>query len=70
MLPSFNRVPEIWKPRFTKRVFCSEILNKWMAIQVTPRTMDLIDESYGFDNYILKVIAHFYNRLNLLYQPV
>ena len=26
-----------------------------MSIVVTPRTMDLIDQAYGFDNYILQV---------------
>ena len=47
-------------PFIMNRVFYSEILDKYMAIRVTPRTLDLIDEAYGFDNYILKVIQSMY----------
>ena len=50
-----SRVYKIWKPKLFKRVFYSEILDKHFEITVTMRTLDLIDESYGFDNYILKV---------------
>lgn len=42
-----------WKPTLIKRVFYSEILDKHMAITCTRRTLDLVDECYGFDHYIL-----------------
>ncbi|KAK2169091.1 hypothetical protein LSH36_12g10014 [Paralvinella palmiformis] len=48
-------VPYIWKPRLFKKTLYSEILDRWMQITVTRRTLDLIDENYGFDYYILKV---------------
>ena len=51
----YFRVPRLWKPFLQKRVFYSEILDKYLGIQVTLRTLDLIDEAYGFDNYVLKV---------------
>lgn len=44
----------IWKPLILKRIFYSEILDNWMAINVTTTTLDSIDELYGFDFYILK----------------
>lgn len=47
-------VPYIWKPRLFKKTLYSEILDRWMQITVTRRTLDLIDENYGFDYYILK----------------
>ena len=46
--------PRIWRPYLHTRAFYSEILDKWMEIAVTFRTLDLIDKSYGFDYYILK----------------
>ncbi|XP_071087852.1 large ribosomal subunit protein bL28m-like [Haliotis cracherodii] len=49
-----SRIPKIWRPYLTKRVLYSEILDKYFEIQVTLRTLDLIDEVYGFDHYILK----------------
>jgi len=48
------RGAKIWKPKLISRVLYSEILDRWMQITVTIRTLDLIDEAYGFDNYILK----------------
>lgn len=48
------RAPRLWKPCLLKRALYSEILDQWFAITVTERTMMLIDEAYGFDNYILK----------------
>lgn len=47
-------VPKIWKPRLMRTVLYSEILDKHLELTVTPRTLDLIDEAYGFDFYILK----------------
>ncbi|XP_067663436.1 large ribosomal subunit protein bL28m-like [Haliotis asinina] len=49
-----SRIPKIWRPYLTKRVLYSEILDKHFAIEVTLRTLDLIDEAYGLDHYILK----------------
>lgn len=43
----------VWKPSLFKRVFYSEILDQYLAITVTLRTLDLIDEALGFDSYIL-----------------
>ena len=45
----------MWKPALEKRLFYSEILDKWFEITVTNRAMNLIDECKGFDNYILQV---------------
>lgn len=47
-------MPKIWKPQLFKRQFYSEILDAKLTITVTMRTLDLIDQAYGFDFYILK----------------
>ncbi|POI31414.1 hypothetical protein CIB84_004836 [Bambusicola thoracicus] len=49
-----TRVPKIWKPQLFVRQFYSEILDAKLTITVTMRTLDLIDQAYGFDFYILK----------------
>ncbi|KAM9801577.1 large ribosomal subunit protein bL28m [Neosynchiropus ocellatus] len=49
-----NRLPRIWKPQLLKRELYSEILDHKFTITVTPRTLNLIDDAYGFDFYILK----------------
>ncbi|XP_021267237.1 39S ribosomal protein L28, mitochondrial [Numida meleagris] len=49
-----TRVPKIWKPQLFERQFYSEILDAKLTITVTMRTLDLIDQAYGFDFYILK----------------
>lgn len=36
-------------------MFYSEILDRFMEISVTRRTLDQVDECKGFDNYILQV---------------
>ena len=46
--------PKIWKPFLTKRVLYSEILDKYLSITVTLRTLKLIDDNYGLDFYILR----------------
>jgi len=48
------RVVKEWKPQLYKRELYSEILDHKFTITVTMRTLDLIDEAYGFDFYILK----------------
>ena len=53
--PLRRRVPHFWFPSLQKSVVYSEILDKHMEITVTPRTLRLIDQHYGFDNYILEV---------------
>lgn len=44
----------MWKPQLFQRELYSEILDKKFSVTVTMRTLDLIDEVYGFDFYILK----------------
>lgn len=51
-----RRVPHFWVPHLLKSVVHSEILNRFMSVVVTNRTIDLINEHFGFDNYILEVI--------------
>ncbi|KFQ02386.1 hypothetical protein N330_07485, partial [Leptosomus discolor] len=41
-------------PQLFERQFYSEILDATLTITVTMRTLDLIDQAYGFDFYILK----------------
>lgn len=50
-----RRVPRFWVPDLQKTVLYSEVLNTYMRVTVTDRTMDLIHEHYGFDHYLLKV---------------
>ncbi|KAF6199871.1 hypothetical protein GE061_006169 [Apolygus lucorum] len=52
-----TRVPHYWVPNLKKSAVYSEILDKRMELTVTERTIDLILENYGFDNYILKTKA-------------
>ncbi|XP_014672130.1 PREDICTED: 39S ribosomal protein L28, mitochondrial-like [Priapulus caudatus] len=52
--PLRRRVPHYWIPSLKKKILYSEILDRYMVITVTSRTLDLIDEAYGFDHYILK----------------
>ncbi|KAH9490939.1 39S ribosomal protein L28, mitochondrial [Bulinus truncatus] len=47
-------LPRIWRPYLKHRVLYSEILDRWMSIDVTERAMFLIDEAFGLDFYILK----------------
>ncbi|XP_006894968.1 PREDICTED: 39S ribosomal protein L28, mitochondrial [Elephantulus edwardii] len=49
-----KRVKKIWKPQLFQRELYSEILDKKFSVTVTMRTLDLIDQAYGFDFYILK----------------
>lgn len=50
-----TRVKKVWKPQLFKRELYSEILDHKFTIEVTARTLDLIDAAFGFDFYILKV---------------
>ncbi|KAH8035551.1 hypothetical protein HPB51_006307 [Rhipicephalus microplus] len=46
-------------PQLKRFVVYSEILDKYMRVTVTERTLILINEHCGFDLYILKVIFRF-----------
>lgn len=48
------RVARIWFPKIEKHTFYSEILDVHINIEVTERTLLLIDENLGFDFYIIK----------------
>ncbi|KAI5946609.1 39S ribosomal protein L28, mitochondrial [Manis javanica] len=49
-----KRVKKVWKPQLFQRELHSEILDATFSVTVTMRTLNLIDEAYGFDFYILK----------------
>lgn len=51
-----RRVVRYWSPVLMKEVLYSEILDKYMNMIVTRRTMDLVHEHYGFDHYLLAVM--------------
>jgi large subunit ribosomal protein L28 len=51
---------KLWRPRLLKLLFYSEITNKYYSLTCTRRTLNLIEEAQGFDNYILKVIWFFF----------
>lgn len=51
--PTKRRVPRYWIPTIKMSVVYSEILDRYMRLHVTERTLTLIDEHYGFDSYIL-----------------
>ncbi|CAK9291040.1 unnamed protein product, partial [Gordionus sp. m RMFG-2023] len=50
----YIRIPYVWVPTISQRIYCSEILQKHLLIQCTQRTEDLIDKFFGFDHYILQ----------------
>jgi len=50
-----SRVPHFWLPHLKKSVVYSEVLDTYMRVVVTERTLRLIHENYGFDHYLLKV---------------
>ncbi|KAK2118941.1 39S ribosomal protein L28, mitochondrial [Saguinus oedipus] len=49
-----KRLKQVWKLQLFDRELYSEFLDKKFTVTVTMRTLDLIDEAYGFDFYILK----------------
>ncbi|XP_038063057.1 39S ribosomal protein L28, mitochondrial-like [Patiria miniata] len=57
------RVRKCWKPLLQKKELYSEILDQSFTITVSLRTLDLIDEAYGFDFYILKTPPEVLNSL-------
>lgn len=50
-----QRVPHFWVPVLKKSAVYSEVLDKRMEVTVTERTIDLILQHNGFDNYLLQV---------------
>lgn len=52
----YYRAPKIWTPKLRAQVLYSEILDTYMSITVTLHALKLIDDVYGLDNYILRVI--------------
>lgn len=50
-----RRVPRFWIPQLKRSVVYSEVLNKYMSVVVTNRAIDMINDNYGFDHYLLKV---------------
>lgn len=49
--------PEYWVPHLLDHIVYSEILDKYLNVPVTQRTVDLIHEHYGFDEYLLQTRA-------------
>lgn len=45
---------KLWRPKILKMIFYTEILDKNYSLTCTRRTLELIEEAQGFDNYILK----------------
>lgn len=52
-----RRVPHYWVPVLRRTVVHSRILDRYMSLVVTDRTMRLVHESHGFDHYLLKTPA-------------
>lgn len=52
-----RRVPHFWIPHLKMSVVYSEVLDTYMNIVVTQRTINLINENHGFDYYLLKTEA-------------
>jgi len=46
--------PFYWFPHLKRAVFYSEILDKYFRVICTRRTLELVDNHYGFDSYILR----------------
>lgn len=47
------RIARVWYPNIEKHTFYSDILDTHINVEVTERTLRLIDENLGFDFYIL-----------------
>lgn len=55
--PQRRRVPHYWVPVLKRTVVRSEVLNTYLSVTVTERTIRLINDHYGFDHYLLKTPA-------------
>lgn len=52
--PLRRRVPHFWFPRLQLHVLHSEILDQHFEVTCTKRLVQLVDQHYGFDSYILE----------------
>lgn len=52
-----RRYPKFWYPLLKRSVIYSEVLDTYMKVVITYRTISLIHEHYGFDHYLLKTPA-------------
>ncbi|XP_061389619.1 large ribosomal subunit protein bL28m [Musca vetustissima] len=52
-----RRVPHFWVPVLKRSVVHSQVLNEYMSVVVTDRTIEKIHECHGFDHYLLKTPA-------------
>ncbi|XP_068141587.1 large ribosomal subunit protein bL28m [Drosophila tropicalis] len=52
-----RRVPHFWVPQLKRSVVHSHVLNEYMSVVVTERTLEQIHECHGFDHYLLKNLA-------------
>ncbi|XP_017857559.1 PREDICTED: 39S ribosomal protein L28, mitochondrial [Drosophila arizonae] len=52
-----RRVPHFWVPTLRRSVVHSQVLNEYMSVVVTERTLEQIHECHGFDHYLLKNLA-------------
>ncbi|XP_030555071.1 39S ribosomal protein L28, mitochondrial [Drosophila novamexicana] len=52
-----RRVPHFWVPTLRRSVVHSLVLNEYMSVVVTERTLEQIHECHGFDHYLLKNLA-------------
>ncbi|XP_019866841.1 39S ribosomal protein L28, mitochondrial [Aethina tumida] len=52
-----RRVPHFWVPILKRSVVYSEVLNEYISVIVTDRTLNLINDHFGFDHYLLKTPA-------------
>lgn len=53
--PTKRRVPRFWIPVLKRSIVYSAVLNEYMSVVLTNRTMNLIHDNFGFDHYLLKV---------------
>lgn len=48
------RINRVWAPTIEKHTFYSDILDTYLNVEVTDRTLELVDKHQGFDFYILE----------------
>ncbi|XP_015515363.1 39S ribosomal protein L28, mitochondrial [Neodiprion lecontei] len=53
-----QKIPHFWVPTLKKSIVYSEVLDKYIRVTLTDRTLDLIHKNYGFDHYLLKTPAY------------
>lgn len=53
--PNKRRVPHFWVPHLKESVVHSTVLDRYMSVIVTDRTIQLIHKHKGFDKYLLEV---------------